>query len=176
MADPFVAEIRIFGCNFPPKGWAQCNGQIMPISQNTALFSLLGTTYGGDGRSNFGLPNIQGMGAISQGQGPGLSPRIIGEKGGEVNVTLVFKQMASHNHSAMAKAQGGKADPVSNIFGTAGTQLPPPNFYSNALGTQQAMSAQTLSISGNNLPHNNMMPYQVLNYCIALTGIYPPRS
>ena len=176
MADPFVAEIRIFGCNFPPKGWAQCNGQIMPISQNTALFSLLGTTYGGDGRTNFALPNIQGKGAIHQGQGPGLSLRDLGELGGEPTVTLQGTQMASHNHSAMGKALGGKNDPGTNIFGTSGTQLPPPNFYSNALGSQQAMSQQALSITGNSQPHNNLMPYQVLNYCIALNGIYPPRS
>ena len=176
MANPFVAEIRIFGCNFAPIGWAMCNGQIISISQNTALFSLLGTTYGGDGRTNFALPNLQGMAAMDQGQGPGLSLRVLGEQGGEPNVTLLTTQMPSHNHTLMGKAAGGQADPVGHLYGTAGTQLPPPNFYADAVGTQQTMNPQALPLVGSSTPHNNLMPYQVLNICIALQGVFPSRN
>ncbi len=176
MADPFVAEIRIFGCNFAPTGWAMCNGQIIPISQNTALFSLLGTTYGGDGRTNFALPNLQGKAAMFQGNGPGLTPRSLGETGGAATITLLTTQMAGHNHTLMGKAAGGQADPVGHLYGTAGTQLPPPSFYADAVGTQQTMNQQALPLVGNSTPHNNLMPYQVLNICIALQGIFPPRN
>lgn len=176
MADPFVAEIRIFGCNFAPTGWAMCNGQIIPISQNTALFSLLGTTYGGDGRTNFALPNLQGKAAMFQGNGPGLTPRSLGETGGAATITLLTTQMAGHNHTLMGKAAGGQADPVGHLYGTAGTQLPPPNFYADSVGTQQTMNQQALPLVGSSTPHNNLMPYQVLNICISLQGIFPPRN
>src|ERR1700720_4627103 len=116
MANPFVAEIRIFPFNFAPKGWAFCDGQLLPISQNTALFSLLGTTYGGDGRSNFALPNLQGSVPMQQGQGPGLSLRDLGEIGGEQNVTLLQTEMPAHNHTAVAASGTGQPDPTNNAW------------------------------------------------------------
>ena len=176
MADPFVAEIRMFACNFAPSGWALCNGQILPLSQNTALFSLLGTTYGGNGQSTFALPNLQGKGPMFYGQGQGLSLRDEGEEGGADTEALLTTEMPVHGHSLMAKPSGGQADPTGRLFGAAGTQLPPPNFYSNAPGTTTAMSQQALTIAGSSSPHNNLMPYLVLTFCIALQGIYPPRS
>ena len=175
MADPFVAEIRIFPFNFAPTGWALCNGQLLPISQNTALFSLLGTTYGGNGQSNFALPNLQGMAPMFFGQGPGLSQRSEGEQSGSDAVTLLISEIPNHGHSLMAKSSGGQADPVAKLFGAAGTQLPPPNYYSNAPGTLTAMSQQALAVAGSDTPHNNLMPYLVLTFCIALQGVYPPR-
>ena len=175
--DPFVAEIRIFPFNFAPKGWAKCNGQLLPISQNTALFSLLGTIYGGDGKSTFALPDLQGRAAMMYDQGPGLSLHYIGETGGQDAVTLLTSEMPNHNHTPLlARAAGGQADPVGHMHGTAGTQLPPPNFYADALGSAQTMNPVALSVAGGDLPHNNLMPYLVVTFCIALQGVYPPRS
>src|ERR1043165_2296289 len=134
MPDPFVGEIRMFGTNFAPTGWALCSGQLLPISQNTALFSLLGTTYGGDGKTTFALPNLNGRAPMFFQQGPGLSNRDEGEQGGQEAVSLTTQQIPAHNHTLSAKAPGGQADPVGHIFGTAGTQLPPPNYYANAQG------------------------------------------
>src|SRR6476659_4807982 len=118
MSNPFVAEIRIFTGNFAPTGWAQCNGQLLPISQNTALFSLLGTTYGGDGKSNFALPNLQGSAPMQAGQGPGLSLRDLGEVGGEQSVTLLQTEMPAHSHTAQAASGTGLASPVGNAWGS----------------------------------------------------------
>jgi microcystin-dependent protein len=174
--DPFVAEIRIFGFNFAPAGWAQCDGQILAISQNTALFSLVGTTYGGNGTSNFALPNIQGMGTISQGQGPGLNNRSLGETAGEVNVTLLTSELPAHAHTVLAKNTGTLADPTNAVFGEPGTQRPVPNFYATTKGTGVNMNGLALSPTGGNLPHNNMMPYTVMNYCIAMQGVFPARQ
>ena len=129
MSSPFVAEIRMFGFNFPPLGWATCDGQLLSISQNTALFSLLGTQYGGNGQSNFGLPNLQGSAAMDAGQGAGLSQRFVGESGGSQTVTLLSTEMPLHTHVANAKATGNKPDPLNNTWGNVGTQLPPPNFF-----------------------------------------------
>lgn len=177
MADPFVAEIRIFPFNFAPIGWALCNGQLLPISQNTALFSLLGTTYGGNGQSTFALPNLQGSTAIHQGQGPGLSQRVTGETGGVTDVTLTISQMPAHNHLIMGKIIGGKAEALNNVFGIAGTQLPPPNFYADTLGTPPVtMNPAALPVTGSSTPHNNLMPYLVFNFCIATQGVYPARN
>lgn len=176
MANPFVAEIRMFACNFAPTGWAMCNGQILPISQNTALFSLLGTTYGGNGQSTFALPDLQGSAPMHSGQGPGLSLRDLGEIGGEPNVTLLQTEMPSHSHTLSGRSLGGQADPNAKVFGVVGGQLPPPNLYSNAAGSAVNMSPFALSISGGNLPHNNLMPYLVLNFCIALQGVFPARN
>ena len=176
MSNPFVAEIRIFPFNFPPRGWAFCQGQLLPISQNTALFSLLGTTYGGNGQSNFALPNMQGNAAMHPGQGNGLSLHDLGETGGEQNHTLLVSEMPGHTHSVMSKGSGGQADPLNRLFGTSGTQLPAPNFYSSTPGTLQNMNANALSPAGSSLPHNNMMPFLTLNYCIAMQGVYPPRT
>jgi microcystin-dependent protein len=175
MSDPFVAEVRIFAGNFAPKGWALCNGQLMPISQNTALFSLLGTTYGGDGKSNFALPNLQGSAPMQQGQGPGLSLRDLGETGGEQNVTLLTTEMPSHKHNAQAGTAGDSATPTNNAWGSG--QKGFGNVYTPSVpATNVNMNPFALSINGGNLPHNNMMPYLCVTFIIALQGIFPARS
>jgi microcystin-dependent protein len=182
MTDQFVAEIRIFPFNFAPKGWAMCAGQLIPISQNTALFSLLGTTYGGDGKSTFALPNLQGRVPIQQGQGPGLSLYDLGQVAGEEAVTLLQTEMPQHNHGFSAStAQGSTASSNGGQLakGLAGskTQSNVGNLYSTALGNATTpLSPTAMGLTGGNLPHNNLMPYLTLNYCIALQGIYPPRS
>jgi microcystin-dependent protein len=173
MASPFVAEVRVFGFNFPPKGWAFCNGQLLPISQNTALFSLLGTFYGGDGKSTFGLPNMQGNLSISQGQGPGLQDYFIGQSSGSQNVTLLASEMPLHNHSLMTDT----ADPVDGsspanaALGKSASTL----LYTNATTPLTQMNPAGIGPKGNSLPHNNMMPYLCLNFCIAMQGVYPAR-
>ena len=174
MSDPFVAEIRIFPFNFAPRGWAFCNGQILPISQNTALFSLLGTFYGGDGKSNFALPNLQGSSPMQQGQGPGLSLRDLGESGGEQVVTLIQSEMPSHNHGVLAATGSDSGDPTNNAW--ASGQKGFGNVYAPSGPNNVAMNPMATSVTGGGLPHNNMQPYLTLNYCIALQGIYPPRS
>jgi microcystin-dependent protein len=179
MSDKFVAEIRIFPFNFAPTGWALCDGQLLPISQNTALFSLLGTTYGGDGKSTFALPNMQGNTPMQQGQGPGLSPRFEGEQGGEQNVTLIQTEMPAHAHNALADGPGNTPlpTPVGNAWASGlkgAASLYTPSGTSNNDVQMNPVSA--LSITGGNLPHNNMMPYLTLNFCIALIGIFPPRT
>ena len=173
--DPFVAEIRIFPFNFPPKGWAFCNGQILPISQNTALFSLLGTTYGGDGKSNFALPDMQGNAPMHPGQGPGLSLYDLGQTGGSETVTLLDSDMASHQHAVQAKgtpppANAGIPDPSVVLARSSGGAA-----YT-AAANLGAMNGNLISPAGGAQPHNNMMPYLTLNFCIALQGVYPPRT
>lgn len=175
MSDQFVAEIRIVPFNFAPRGWAFCNGQILPISQNTALFSLLGTTYGGNGQSTFALPDLQGRAPLQQGQGPGLSLYDLGQTGGSQTVTLLTSEMPAHIHGARA-ATGGNASqsPTNNIWSTLGATRTPPPLYSDTQNSQ--MGAPALNIAGGSLPHNNMPPYLTLNFIIALQGIFPPRS
>jgi microcystin-dependent protein len=171
--DPFVAEIRIFPFNFAPKGWAFCDGQILPISQNTALFSLLGTTYGGDGKSNFALPNMQGNAPMHPGQGPGLSLHDLGETGGSDTVSLLESEMPAHSHGWMASnADSNSQSPVAQLFagGVGGISM----YAAPASITQLAPSA--LTPAGGDQPHNNMMPCLTLTFCIALQGIFPPRS
>jgi microcystin-dependent protein len=174
MSNPFVAEIRIFPFNFAPTGWAFCNGQLMPISQNTALFSLLGTTYGGDGKSTFALPNLQGSVPMQQGQGPGLSLRDLGETGGEPSVTLIQTEMPAHSHQASAASDSGPTSPANNTWGTLPGRTPPPLYFNTANGPNVVMG-NALSVAGGNLPHNNMQPYLALNFCIALQGVFPAR-
>jgi microcystin-dependent protein len=179
MSDQFIAEIRIFPFNFAPQGWAQCNGQVLAISQNTALFSLLGTSYGGNGTSNFVLPNFQNLGVLCGGQGVGLSDRLIGETGGEQTVTLNISQMPAHTHIPAATNAGILADPGSPsgaTWGEPANARPAPNFYASTQGTAPAMNVNAISVVGGSQPHDNMMPYLVLNYCIALSGIYPQRN
>ena len=172
MSDQFVAEIRIFPFNFPPTGWAFCDGQLMPLSQNTALFSLLGTTYGGDGKSNFALPDLQGRSPMHPDQGPGLSLYDLGETGGTEFVTLLESEMPLHNHSANAKTSlGNSATPAASSW--AGSQIAK-QYVTTAPNAQ--MSPFTIGIGGGSLPHNNMPPYLTLNFCIALQGIFPPRQ
>jgi len=172
MSDQFVAEIRIFPFNFPPTGWAFCDGQLMPISQNTALFSLLGTVYGGDGKSTFALPDMQGNAGMQPGQGQGLSLRDLGEMSGVDSVTLLVSEMPFHTHTLMVD----DADPAeSNVCtNNALTRSKNGNAYVNTLTITQ-MAPQALAPAGGSLPHNNMQPYLTLNYCIALQGIFPQR-
>jgi len=178
MSNPFLAEIRMFTGNFAPKGWAQCNGQLLPISQNTALFSLLGTFYGGDGKSTFALPNLQGSAPMNPGQGPGLSLHDLGETGGESAVTLLQTEMPAHSHAANCLSTAGDSNaPNGNTWAaTAGTGRGggPPN-YSTA-GPTTPMSAVATSVSGGSQPHNNMSPYLAVTFIIALQGVFPPRS
>ena len=177
MSNPFVAEIRIFTAGFAPKGWAQCDGQLMPISQNTALFSLLGTTYGGNGTSNFALPNLQGCAPMQAGQGPGLSLRDLGETAGEQTVTLLQTEMPAHAHNPplAVNSNPNSNDPANNAwasgqkgFGAVYATSPP-----NPL---VQMNPFALSIAGGNLPHNNMPPFLGLMFIIALQGVFPARS
>jgi len=174
MSNPYIGEIRAFGFNFPPRGWATCSGQLLPISQNTALFSLLGTTYGGDGRTTFALPDLRGRVAINQGQGPGLSNYTIGEMSGEESHTLTINETPAHTHLLGATNAGGNQQTPQNTFiatdaagNTAGFASGPANV---------TMNPASLSPSGGNQPHNNLPPYLTVNYCIALSGIYPSRN
>lgn len=170
MADPFVAEIRIFPFNFAPKGWAWCDGQLMPLSQNTALFSLLGTTYGGDGKSNFALPDMQGNAPIHAGQGPGLSEYFLGQLSGSETVTLLDSEMPSHPHSLSASTSAGDTNLAAGAFTGTGSAI-----YAPA-AQLKGMSPQALGPAGGSLPHNNMMPYLTLYFNIALQGVFPPRT
>jgi microcystin-dependent protein len=171
--DPFLGEIRVVGFNFAPTGWALCNGQLLPLSQNTALFALLGTFYGGDGKSTFALPNLVDSTAVNQGQGPGLSPYYIGETTGVPYVTLLQTEIPAHIHSLLASN-----DP-------AELQAPAPNramarstagFAYNTSAPNVLMSPQATSVTGGSQPHNNLMPSLVLNYVIALQGVFPQRQ
>ena len=178
--DPFVAEIRIFPFNFAPKGWAFCDGQLLPLSQNTALFSLLGTTYGGDGKSNFALPDMQGNAAMHPGQGPGLSLRDLGETSGTSQVTLLTSEMPSHTHSMKTtSADATTSVPTGNVpskisYDTGTTSGIGVLYTSNA--PTVPMSAQALQPAGGSQPHNNLQPFLTLNFCIALQGVFPPRT
>lgn len=174
MSNPFLAEIRIFTAGFAPKGWAQCDGQLMPISQNTALFSLLGTTYGGNGTSNFALPNMQGSAPMQAGQGPGLSLRDLGETAGEQTVTLLTTEMPAHQHSALADATANNNDPTGNIW--ASGQKGFGNVYLSPPDNTAQMNPFALSIAGGSQPHNNMPPFLGLMFIIALQGVFPARS
>jgi microcystin-dependent protein len=176
MSDQFVAEIRIFPFNFAPTQWALCNGQLLPISQNTALFALLGTTYGGDGKSTFALPNLQGITPMQQGQGPGLSLRDLGELGGEETVTLLTTEMPAHNHNAVATTGTGLPTPVNNAWASGLKTGPSIYIPSQGPSTDVQMNPLALRPTGGNLPHNNLMPFLTLNFCIALQGIFPPRT
>jgi microcystin-dependent protein len=173
--DPFVAEIRIFPFNFAPKGWALCDGQLLPISQNTALFSLLGTTYGGDGKSTFALPNLQGCAPMHPGQGPGLSLYDLGESSGSETVTLLQSELPAHQHNMMAEAAPANTKaPTSGVSAlgrsAGGNAYLPPD------GNVAPMAANMIAPVGSSQPHNNMMPYLTLYFNIALQGVYPPRT
>jgi microcystin-dependent protein len=174
MADPFVAEIRIFPFNFPPVGWAFCNGQILPISQNTALFSLLGTTYGGNGQSTFALPDMRGNAPMHPGQGPALSLHDLGETGGSETVTLLESEIPSHTHGVQANITNAvlAAPGPLNCFARSN----PGTAYKNTATGITSFSDQAIGPAGGSFPHNNMQPYLTLNFCIALQGVFPPRS
>ena len=172
MADPFVAEIRPFGFNFAPTGWAHCDGQLLPISQNTALFSLLGTFYGGDGKSTFALPNLQGSAPMQQGGSGGTSDRVLGETSGSESVTLIQSEMAAHSHALNAVESTATARQPPNQMFAVGEAIS--NYHTGSANTQ--MDPRMLSLAGGGLPHNNMQPYLTVNFCIAMQGIFPPRG
>jgi len=174
--DPFVAEIRIFPFNFAPKGWAWCDGQLMPLSQNTALFSLLGTTYGGDGKSNFALPDLQGRAPMHPGQGPGLSLHDLGETGGSETVTLLESEIPSHAHTVRASNQQGDVQQPTNSTSVARPNGALPFVPGTPVPPLVSMADQSLTPAGGDQPHNNLQPYLTLNFCIALQGVYPPRT
>jgi microcystin-dependent protein len=174
MSDPFVAEIRIFPFNFAPKGWAFCDGQLLPIAQNTALFDLLRTTYGGDGTSTFALPDLQGSTPMHPGQGPGLSLHNLGERGGTNTVTLAESEIPAHSHAIMAALNASlvKLPAPTVAMGRSRNG----NAYQDTPGNLVAMNANAIGLAGGGLPHNNMQPYLTLNFCIAMQGIFPPSS
>ncbi|KAA3609218.1 MAG: phage tail protein [Calditrichaeota bacterium] len=174
MSEPFIAEVRIFAGNFAPRGWAFCNGQLLPIAQNTALFSLIGTTFGGDGRTTTALPNMQGRVPMHPGRGPGLTSRRLGEKVGAETVTLTEPQMAEHTHQVRAAVdQGDLNAPASNrsLARSDGGFA-----YSDQTGSLGTMAPEALSAAGGSQPHNNLQPYLGLEFIIALQGLYPSRS
>jgi microcystin-dependent protein len=174
MSDQFVAEIRIFPFNFPPTGWAFCDGQLMPISQNTALFSLLGTTYGGDGKSTFALPDLQGSAPMQPGQGQGLSQRDLGEMSGVESITLLTSEIPLHTHQLKAStdpADNNIPSPARSLAATAKEF----GYQSTTNSNLVNMAPQVLAPAGGGLPHNNMQPYLTLSFCIALQGIFPQR-
>lgn len=194
--DPFVGQVTLFGFAFAPKGWAFCQGQLMPISQNIALFQILGTIYGGDGRSTFALPNLQGNAAVGAGQGPGRSGYSPGETGGEAAVTLTPQEIPSHRHGFVVSTNAGTAlSPQGNLLARATRQVvrgaeleaaapaPAPgpsqieaNFYSvNPGNARTALAGNAIAASGRSEPHNNLQPYLALNFCIALQGVMPQR-
>lgn len=171
MAEPFIAEIRIFGFNFAPRGWAACDGQILPIAQNTALFSLLGTSYGGDGRSTFALPDLRGRFALHQGQGPGLSQRFLGETGGASSVSLLASQMPAHSHALRADASPTTSAPAGAAMAPTATGTAV--YRSGAANAQ--MAPGSVAAAGGSQPHENRQPLLGVHVCIALQGIFPPR-
>lgn len=175
MADPFVAEIRIFPFNFAPKGWAWCDGQLLPLSQNTALFSLLGTTYGGNGKSNFALPDMQGNSPMHPGQGPGLSLHDLGETGGSETVTLLESEIPAHSHvwNTAGGDVGDERIPINRSV--ARTTAVGGNLY-GAAASLGSMAFEMLVPAGGDQPHNNMMPYLTFYFNIALQGVFPPRT
>lgn len=174
MADPFLAEVRMFPFNFAPKGWAFCDGQALPVSQNTALFALLGTTYGGDGKATFNLPNLMGSSPMHPGQGPGLEVvHELGETGGSQDITLLLSEIPVHTHSMkLSDAEGNSSTPAGQLpAGAPGVAL-----YTAASSPLTMMAYQAVAPAGGGLPHENMMPYLTVNFCIALQGVFPPRG
>jgi microcystin-dependent protein len=179
--NPFVAEIRMFAFNFAPVGWAMCNGQLLPITQNTALFALLGTQYGGDGKSTFALPNLQSAVPMHTTQYSGGSPFgsfFIGEQGGVESVTLLSSELPLHSH--VVNADTGVANstsPAGNVYKSGQIPSSPPKVvasYTN-VAPNTTLNPQTVSLNGNSFPHNNLMPYMALNFCIAMQGVFPAR-
>jgi microcystin-dependent protein len=180
MLDPFIGQITVYPYAFPPNGWMDCAGQLLPISQYTALFSLLGTTYGGNGTSNFALPDLQGRVSVNQGNGPGLSSYSMGEEGGFENVTLLANQNGIHNHSLSgASTRGSAQTPAVNLLAIgesgAGRDVNTAAIY-NAANPNTNLTANSIPPVGGTLPHNNLQPFLVLRFCIAIQGVYPSRS
>ncbi len=177
MSDEFLGEIRIFACNFAPYGWALCNGQLLPLSQNTALFSLLGTNYGGNGQSNFALPDFQEMAPMHWGQGVGLTERVIGETGGVDTLSLLQSEIPVHSHPVIVNEDSGNTSVAAGgLWAEAQRGRAAGRMYAPLNASPVTMSPQAAGVSGGGMPHNNMPPYLVLNFCIAMQGIYPPRG
>ncbi|RJX38722.1 phage tail protein [Paenibacillus pinisoli] len=176
--DPYVGEIRIFAGNYPPAGWALCNGQEIRIEQNPALFSVIGFQYGGDGKTNFKLPNLMGQAAMGTGQGPGLTPRTIGEQAGTQSVTLTQNQMPMHTHVPQAVNQPGTASNPANQYWAETAAIGRPPVQLSLYGQQPnvQMLPTALSVQGGSQPHNNMQPFLAMNFIIALEGVYPPKQ
>lgn len=177
MSEPFIAEIRMFAGNFAPRGWAFCAGQLLPINQNTALFSLLGTTYGGNGQTTFALPDLCGRAPMHAGNGPGLTPRSLGEAGGQENVVLAINQVPAHSHAAQVNASNGAANSLSPV-GTVLAVSAQGNAFATGSPPTSPMSASAASVAnaGGNQGHNNMQPYTAVSFIIALQGIFPSRA
>ena len=182
MSEPFIGEIQMFGFNFAPRGWATCDGQLLPIAQNSALFSLLGTTYGGDGRTTFGLPDLRGRVAIHMGQGPGLSNRTIGSRSGSESETLGVNQIPSHSHVASSVANAvtpaGNSNDAAGNFWADDAGVSSGTYHTGPANATMDAAAITTSVqsTGGGQAHNNMQPYLTVNFCIALTGLFPSRS
>ncbi len=174
MAEPFLGQIITAGFNFAPIGYALCNGQLMAISQNTALFALLGTQFGGDGITTFALPDLRGRAPVHQGQGPGLPVAVMGESSGSESVTLINSEMPMHNHLVMVQAANGAGKAPTNDY-LASVQGTNTNIYSTT-SDGHTLNVQSIGLAGGNQPHNNMQPYLVINFCIALEGIFPSRN
>jgi microcystin-dependent protein len=176
MSDQYIAEIRVFGFNFAPLNWAQCNGQTMTISQNTTLFQIIGTTYGGNGTSTFNLPNLQDQTAVGMGTGPGLRNWSLGEVFGEANHTLLVTEVPQHTH----QATGAVVPPADFVPAPAATsylgRTKGTNFAYSSAAPNTTLAPTTISLIGGSQPHNNIQPVQVLNYCIAMFGVFPPQS
>jgi microcystin-dependent protein len=173
VSNPFVAEIRMFGFNFAPTGWATCDGQLLPISQNTALFSLLGTMYGGDGKSTFGLPNFEGASPVGSGQGPGLSPYFQGQQGGSPFVTLIQSEIPVHSHNFSASVRPAASRQPNGTYLGVGQGV---GMYDTNAQPTTNMDFNMTAPAGGSLPHNNLQPYLTVLFCIALQGVFPPRS
>lgn len=176
MSEPFIAEIRIFAGNFAPRGWAFCDGQLLPISNNTALFSLIGTTYGGDGRTTTALPNLQGRAPMHPGRGPGLTSRRLGEKVGTETVTLSEAQIPSHSHTVRGTTTAGAAGAPGNTSSIGRTSITDRLYQTNTTANIVEMASETISTTGGGQPHANQQPYLAMNFIIALQGLYPSRS
>ena len=175
MSEPFLAEIRIFAGNFAPRGWAFCNGQLLPIAQNTALFSLIGTTYGGDGRTTTALPNLKGRAPMHPGRGPGLTARRLGERGGTETVTLTEAQMPQHPHTLRGSVENGdQGSLTANVI--LGRSRNGQLYQTNTSANLAAMNANSLANAGGSQAHNNMQPFLTINFIIALVGLYPSRG
>jgi microcystin-dependent protein len=172
--EPYIGEIRIFAGNFAPRGWAFCNGQLMPIAQNTALFSILGIVYGGDGKTTFALPNLEGRTPMHQGTGTGLTQRFIGESGGQASVELTVDQLPAHSHTANCQSTPGQNDPNGAIWSNSPSGRGKPSVYAETSNT--TMNHQAIQSTGGNQAHNNRQPYTGLNHIIALQGVFPPHS
>ncbi len=172
--DSFLAEIRIFPFHFAPTGWAFCDGQLLPISQNTALFALLGTIYGGDGKSTFALPDLQGRAPMHPGQGQGLSLHDLGETGGSATVSLLESEIPSHSHALQATVEDGTQGSLTQGVAVA-TSVGGALFQTDTSGNTVAMNGNALAPAGGDQPHNNMQPYLTLNFCIAMQGVFPQR-